>query len=250
MKRRTDFFLLAGLIGGIALCAPLMVEAGNGADPDFDVFGDCETEGSLQGSRVDDPLIGYNRAMFYVNDFLYLGVIEPVASAYTWAVPEAARVGIKRFFQNLGWPKRLINNCLQGKWRGAGTETERFLINTTVGILGFGDPALNSYGLEPAREDFGQTLAVYGIGDGSPVTLPLMGPSNARDAIGKIPDFFLSPISYFMPWVATLSVRAYEIENYNSLHIGEYRDMKEAALDPYIFFRDAYKQSRDKRIAE
>jgi len=244
-------FARGWLICLLVLFLPLSAAAEPEADSDFDLF---EEEVSVEETGGEepacDPLSGCNRVIFHVNDFLYLKVMEPVAQAYAWVVPEGARVGVKRFFKNLGWPQRVVNNCLQGKFSAAGTETKRFVINSTMGILGFWDPALTRYGLEPVQEDFGQTLAVYGLGDGPAIMLPLLGPSNLRDALCKIPDWFLDPLSYLDPWELRLGVRAYDVENNTSLRIGQYEDLKEAALDPYTFFRDAYKQSRDQRIGE
>jgi len=251
MKRRSEKITQGFLTGALALCLPFMGTADEGADMDFDLFGDeyAETD-AVEQEPVSDPLMGFNRAMFKANDFLYLRLVEPVASAYGFVTPEGARIGVKRFFKNLGWPQRVVNNCLQGKFGDAGTETKRFVINSTVGVLGFWDPALNRYGIEPVAEDFGQTLAAYGIGAGPPVTLPFFGPSSLRDAMAKIPDHFLNPVSYLDPWGLRAGVRVAEVENATSLRVGEYGEMKEAALDPYTFFRDAYKQNRDQRIGE
>ncbi len=221
------------------------------ADPDFELFGDeFAAAGAAADTPVYDPLIALNRAIFKVNDFVYLKVIEPVARGYASVTPEGARIGVRRFFNNLGWPVRVVNHCLQGRFRGAGTETKRFAINTTVGVLGFRDPALNRYNLEPIPADFGLTLASYGIGGGPAITLPLLGPSNLRDALSKFPDHFLNPVSYIDPWQASAGVRIYEVENGTSLRLGQYGELKEAALDPYVFFRDAYAQNRDKRIGD
>lgn len=251
MRKWPDKFLRGCLICALTLCLPFMVAVDANADDDFDMFEeDIAAEGMAEQEPVSDPLIGLNRTIFKINDFLYLRLMEPVAGAYGFVVPEGARIGVKRFFRNLGWPARVVNTCLQGKLGDAGTETKRFVINSTIGVLGFWDPALNRYGMEPALEDFGQTLAVYGIGDGPPVTLPFFGPSNLRDALGKIPDHFLNPVSYLDPWEISAGVRVVEVENETSLRIGEYGDLKEAALDPYTFFRDAYKQNRDQRIGE
>jgi phospholipid-binding lipoprotein MlaA len=251
MQKLSDFSVRVCLIGTLAFFPPFVSSADNITDPDFDLFGDeYASGGSATESRVCDPLIGCNRVVFKANDFLYLKVVEPAARAYEFVVPEGARIGVKRFFQNLGGPGRVVNSCLQCKFHDAGTETKRFVINSSMGVLGFGDPALKRYGLKPVPEDFGQTLAVYGIGDGPVLELPLLGPSNLRDALAKIPDYFLSPVSYLDPWEFRTGLRVYEIENNTSLQIGQYGELKEAALDPYTFFRDAYKQNRDKRIEE
>ncbi len=250
MQKRSELFVRGRLISTLLLCLPFMLPAED-AHADFDLFEDeFEKTETMETKPVSDPLIGLNRTIFTVNDFLYLRLMEPVARGYAWAAPEGARIGVKRFFKNLGWPQRVVNNCLQGNFAGAGTETKRFVINSTAGVLGLRDPALNRFSLEPVPGDFGQTLAAYGIGDGPPIMLPFFGPSNLRDALAKIPDHFLNPVSYLDPWELSAGVRAVEFENDTSLHLGEYEDMKEAALDPYIFFRNAYKQNRDQQTGE
>jgi phospholipid-binding lipoprotein MlaA len=144
---------------------------------------------------------------------------------------------------------------LQGKLERVGIETARFVVNTTIGLLGFFDPADAWWHLKPHEEDFGQTLGHYGLGDGFPLQLPLLGPSNARDTVGVVPDSFLSPIDWFYQGSAIinplfLGAFILEIVNKTSLNIGVYENFKKEALDPYTLMRDAYKQNRDARIKE
>ena len=103
------------------------------------------------------------------------------------------------FFENLTTPARFVNCLLQGKGPEADRELRRFGINTTAGVLGFGDPAYDRWGLKPAEEDLGQTLAVYGLGDGFYVVWPLFGPSTLRDSVGMVGDSFLNPVRYVEP---------------------------------------------------
>ena len=112
--------------------------------------------------EIPDPLIGLNRLFFQFNDKFYRFLWEPLANGYGTVVPKVARQGIRNFFSNLTTPIRLVNCLLQGKWDDAGNETARFLINTTAGVLGFGDPALEEYG-PPKDEDFGQTLGTLSL---------------------------------------------------------------------------------------
>ncbi len=199
---------------------------------------------------VSDPLIGYNRLMTQVNDKIYFWLLKPVAQGYRAVVPEGARLAVGRFFRNLLMPVRFANNLLQLKPKRAGTELARFLVNTTVGVLGFGDPAANRFGLQAYPEDFGQTLGHYGVGSGFHLVLPLLGPSNLRDTLGLIPDYFLDPVSYIEETDVQLAVRAYDRVNYTSLHIGEYESLKKDAVDLYTFLRDGYEQRRNKQIEE
>ena len=145
------------------------------ADEDFDLL---EEEIADQMVEIADPLEPFNRTMYGLNDILYFWVVKPVGEVYTDVAPEPVRIGISNFFQNLTTPVRFVNCLLQGKGDTAGTEFNRFVINTTAGVLGFGDPARDQHGLEPAEEDMGQTLAVFGFDNGFYIVWPLLGPSN------------------------------------------------------------------------
>jgi phospholipid-binding lipoprotein MlaA len=216
-------------------------------DDDFDFL---EEEYAEQMVEIPDPLEPVNRVMFHINDTLYFWVVKPGCEVYACVVPEPARVGIYNFFSNLTTPARVINCLLQGKGEGAGIELRRFAINTTCGILGFGDPALDQYGLEPVQEDLGQTLAVYGLGDGFYLVLPLLGPSSARDSVGRLGDWFLNPVSYVDPKEAAYGITAVRHMNSSSLRLGEYESFKSMTIEPYIALRESYIQYRAKQIQE
>lgn len=201
------------------------------------------------GSRFD-PLSGYNRVMTVVNDKVYFWLLRPVAKGYGAVVPEGARLAVGRFFSNLLMPVRFVNNLLQFKLKQAGTELARFGINTTIGVLGFGDPATNHFGLKTYPEDFGQTLGFYGVGSGFHIVLPLLGPSNLRDTISLVPDHYLDPVNYLDGFETRLAVRVYDRVNYTSLHLGEYESLKKDAIDLYPFLRDSYEQRRLKLIED
>jgi len=214
-------------------------------DEDFDLL---EEQLDEQTVEIADPLEPFNRLMYGVNDILYFWVAEPVAKTYEGVIPKPVRIGIRNFFNNLTTPVRLVNCLLQGKGEEAGTELDRFLINTTAGVLGFGDPALDKHGIEPAAEDLGQTLAVHGLDNGFYLVLPLLGPSTLRDAAGRVGDLFLNPVFYVEPTEAALGISAGGYVNEGSFYIGEYEAFKSAAIDPYIAMRNAYIQYRNKQI--
>ncbi len=211
-----------------------------------------DEEGEFE--EIPDPLMGLNWMFFQFNDKFYLYLWEPLAKGYGYVVPEVARKGVRNFFSNLYTPIRLVNCLLQGKWSDAGNETVRFLVNTTAGVLGFGDPALEKYG-PPKDEDFGQTLGYWGFNDGFFLTLPFIGPSSLRDGIGLYADGYLNPVSYLdgkpyeTKWYK-IAIRAYEKFNATSFQIGEYEKLKGMALDPYVAIRNIYFQNRQKKIAE
>lgn len=217
------------------------------ANDEFDFLEDELTE---QMVKIADPLESWNRLMFHVNDGLYFWVVKPVAQVYTDVAPEPVRIGISNFFQNLTTPIRFVNCLLQGKGDSAGTEFNRFVINTTAGVLGFGDPARDKHGLEPAEEDLGQTLAVAGFDNGFYIVWPLLGPSTARDSVGKVGDMFLNPIFYVEHTETAISISAVKFTNESSFHIGEYEVFKSESLDPYVAMRDIYIQYRNKKIQE
>jgi len=221
---------------------------------DFDLLEDdfalLEDDFAEQTVKLADPLEPFNRTMFNINDTLYFWVVKPVSHVYYRVIPSPARLGIRNFFNNLTTPARFVNCLLQGKGEGAGTELRRFTINTTIGILGFGDPALDQYGLEPVQEDSGQTLAVYGFGDGFYLVLHLLGPSTARDSVGKIGDWFLNPVSYVEPTEAAIGISAVRYTNESSFYIGEYESFKSMTIEPYVGMREAYIQYRRKQIKE
>ena len=248
--------ILAGTISGCAVtennASSMQVSsmdnsAGAANNNDFDLL---EEDFAEQTLKVADPLEPFNRTMYHVNDTLYFWVVKPVSQAYTGVIPEPARIGIHNFFNNISTPVRFVNCLLQGKGEGAGTELRRFAINTTCGILGFGDPALDQYGLEPVREDLGQTLAVYGLGDGFYIVWPLLGPSTVRDSVGKIGDWFLYPVSYVEPKEAAIGISAVRYTNESSFYLGEYEAFKSMTIEPYVGMREAYIQYRHRQIQE
>ncbi len=216
-------------------------------DEDFDFL---EDELDEQIVELADPLEPLNRLMFNVNDTLYFWVFKPCAQTYKAVVPEPARIGVHNFFHNLTTPVRYVNCLLQGKGDSADTELRRFLVNTTVGVLGFGDPARDQYGLEPTQEDLGQTLAIHGLGNGFYIVWPLLGPSTVRDSLGMVGDVYLNPVRYVEPWETSIYISAEKGINEGSFHIGEYEDFKAASLEPYVAMREAYIQYRNKKIQE
>jgi phospholipid-binding lipoprotein MlaA len=221
-----------------------------------DPFGDdpfADEDENDQGPEyqdVADPLSGFNRIMFQVNDKLYFWVLKPVARGYRAVTPSLFRIGMKNFFYNLLGPLRFVNCLLQGKGQAADAEAVRFVMNSTVGVLGFGNPAKNYPELASSEEDFGQTFGRWGIGDGFYIVWPVIGPSTLRDSVGLVGDWALNPNSYVEPLEASLAIWAYNKVNTVSFHIGDYESLKEASIDPYEAFRNAYIQYRKNQIAK
>jgi phospholipid-binding lipoprotein MlaA len=198
---------------------------------------------------IADPLEPFNRAMFHFNDKLYFLVFKPVAQGYKWLVHEDVRVVVRNFFSNAAFPVRFANCLLQANIKGAAGEVGRFLLNTLVGFGGLFDPASDKeINLAKHDEDFGQTLGVYGIGQGFYITWPIFGPSSPRDTIGMAGDGFLSPFSWVDPWYTSAAAKGYEKINDTSFSIGDYEALKQAAIDPYVALRDAYVQYRSNKV--
>lgn len=202
-------------------------------------------------ARAGDPLEPFNRVMYAVNDKLYFWVLKPTAKGYTRVVPESPRRGIRNAFANIATPIRLVNCALQGDMQGTGTEIARFVVNTTLGGLGFSDPAEEKFGILPRDEDTGQTLGAYGVARGPYLMLPVFGPLTLRDGVGKVGDWFLDPINWLdLETLEDIAISGEEIINNTSLSLGRYEKLKAAAVDPYTAIRSAYLKQRKMAIKD
>jgi len=198
---------------------------------------------------VPDPMESLNRGFFKFNDKLYFWFLKPVSQVYGTVIPQGLRIAIRHAFHNIAFPIRFVNCALQGKGKAMGTETARFVINSTLGLGGLVDFAGREYKLYPKDEDFGQTLGVWGMKPVAHTHLPLLGPSNLRDSIGLVGDYFLNPIYWLSPnWYKSTGIKTGKEVNATSLRIGEYEDFKKSAIDPYVSMRDAYHQYRVEEI--
>jgi phospholipid-binding lipoprotein MlaA len=233
------------------------VKSGEAADGSMEEATE-EEEIEAETETIPDPLKPFNHLMFRFNDKLYFYLLKPIARGYRAILPEKARLSIRNALSNISTPVRFVNCTLQGKLKSAGTELARFIVNTTWGALGFFDPARNYLHLEKAPEDFGQTLGKYGIKEGFYIVWPFFGPSNVRDTIGMIGDFFADPLSYVNPHrdlgfvevntnYSTIGISADKL-NKTSLTLGAYEEFKDSAIDPYVSMRSAYFEYRRNQI--
>jgi len=212
----------------------------------------------MEIEEIYDPFAGYNRMMTTFNDNLYEYVISPTAKGYRAITHKQVRDSVDNFFNNLLFPIRFVNNILQGKFKNASEETGRFIINSTIGILGLFDPAKTQFGLEQHDEDFGQTLGYYGVGAGPHIVLPFFGPSNLRDMVSIYPDSVINPIDstdgidYKITdeYGESLVLKAYKEVNKVAIGDDEYQMLKKDAIDLYPYLRDVYEQYREKQIKE
>jgi phospholipid-binding lipoprotein MlaA len=200
---------------------------------------------------ISDPLEPINRAFFVFNDKLYFWFLKPVAKGYSVIAPIPVRSGIKNFFSNLGFPIRFVNCLLQAKFSGAGYEFERFFINSTLGLAGFIDMADKEFGVKAFDEDFGQTLGVYGLGQGFYINWPFFGPSSVLETFGMAGDYFLDPTyNLDLKFRESVALKGYKAVNSTSLGDFYPEDLKKSALDPYVAFRDFYIRYRQNKIKE
>ncbi|MBI4195175.1 MAG: VacJ family lipoprotein, partial [Betaproteobacteria bacterium] len=191
------------------------------------LLGGCATTGNPR-----DPLEPMNRAIYSFNDGVDKAILKPVAEAYRAVLPSFVRTGVSNLFANINDVLIAVNNLLQGKLVDATSDAGRIAVNTTVGILGVFDVA-TEFGMEKHNEDFGQTLGYWGMGDGPFLMLPLLGPSNLRDTVGRVADFKLDPITHVDPsrdrnilWGSGVVSQRAELLDTSKI-------LETAALDPY-----------------
>ncbi|MFO0699639.1 MAG: VacJ family lipoprotein [Nitrospira sp.] len=235
-------------------------------DEPFDPFAKPEE----QGIEEYDPWESLNTKFFEFNRQLDRWILKPVAKGYNVVVPNIVQVGVSNVFYNSRVTPRLLNNLFQGKFKGAGIEAGRFLINTTVGIGGFFDVA-QRFNLTTPEEDTGQTLGFYGVKPGPYLMVPLLGPYTVRDLIGYGGDIALNPIYWLIipamhnidaiptvvdvneqaaTYAISIAARATEIVNDRSLNLEKFEGVEESTLDLYAAVRNAYLQKRARAIRE
>ena len=200
-------------------------------------------------THIADPFELVNRAMFTFNDELFRVVVDPVVKGYKFALPVEYRSAVRNFFHNLYTPVRFVAAILQGNIDKAGREMARFMVNSTVGILGFADAAKDLMDIQaPADEDLGQTLASWGIGQGFYIVWPFLGPSSLRDTAAFAGDLILYPLWDMAPFYTALGIRTYQYLNDASFSIDDYWTLRKGALDPYVALRDAFVQLRNRDV--
>lgn len=198
-------------------------------------------------SGVKDPFESVNRASFGLNTVLFEHVIYPTMKGYRWLIPELGREHIANFHDNLIYPVRLVNNSLQWQWHESWIETKRFGINTTVGLLGFNDPATTNYALRPSNEDLGQTFGKWGWDSQAYLFIPVLGPSSERDALGMVGDSFLKPTSYLdSPY--NFLVEGFLTFNDMTAHADTINDALVQNYDPYQLTRLLYGVGREAEV--
>lgn len=197
-----------------------------------------------------DPWMPFNEGIFTFNRQVDRFVLKPMATAWDTVLPDEVQRSLKNAFDNLGMPRRLVNNLLQGKGGGAVRELGRFLINSTLGVAGLFDVARSAFALPPSDEDTGQTLGAWGIAPGPYLILPVLPPLTVRDGIGAAVDLALDPLNYVLPFAALVGMTAGKAVNDRSLALELFQSVEEGVVDLYSGVRNAYLQRRQKQIRE
>ena len=197
-----------------------------------------------------DPWESFNEKMFNFNYKLDRYVIKPVAKIYNEIVLDGEKQAIHNAYDNVAMPRRFINSLLQGKFKGAGRELARFLINSTLGVGGLADVAKYQFHLERSDEDTGQTFGYYGVGPGPYLVLPFSSPLTVRDAIGYVFDLAMDPLTYVLTVIPSVGKKTEDIINDRAINLDTFQSVEEATLDLYSAVRNAYLTRRKQQIAE
>ncbi len=227
----------------------ILVASATPGEPDSDKVPPESDAEEKPVAVVADPFEPLGRLAFQVNDKLYFWALKPIAQAYRAVVPEPLRIGVRNFFSNLTAPVRIGNCLLQARFRCVGTETAGFLLNSTVGLAGFLNAARDAK-LPKEFADFGQTLGVWGFTPGFYIHWLYFGPSSLRETFGYLGDLGLDPRTYLLKEPVFIVLQPVELVTNMSFRIGEYEDLKEAALDPYVALKDAYLQYRENKVKQ
>jgi len=230
--------------GALALALSLIAGCADLPDPD-------DAEAVAEYEEVNDPGEPTMRAIFSFNRVIDKVILKPSAEVLR-ETPASFQRGVHNFLNNLHSPVIFFNDILQGEFERAGTTLARFLVNSTIGILGFMDQA-KEMGLEFHNEDFGQTLAVWNIPEGPYLMLPVFGPSNPRDTVGLVVDFLLDPFNWLASntdndW-ATWARAGVRGVDQRARHFDALEDLEKSSLDFYAAIRSLYRQHREDEIS-
>ena len=202
---------------------------------------------SVSAPDERDPWESFNRSVYAFNDGFDRAIARPVAETYRDYLPNFVQTGVANFFSNLDDILVIVNDLLQLKFKQAIQDLGRFVWNTTAGLFGLIDVATH-LDLPKNNEDFGQTLAVWGVGDGPYLVLPLLGPSNVRDTAGLVGDWYVDPLINVRDQETRWGLIALRAVDKRASLLEATRIMEKSGIDPYVFMRNAYFQLRENQI--
>ncbi|MBN8548961.1 MAG: VacJ family lipoprotein [Deltaproteobacteria bacterium] len=211
----------------------------------------CAPHGPPKPQPVQDPWEGMNRKIFWFNDKADTYFLAPVARGYEYITPKPVENSIRNFFSNLRFPVHFVSELIQFKFSDAAEQAGRFIVNTTIGVVGLFDPATDM-GLHGTQDDIGVAFGYHGVPEGPYLVLPFLGPSNVRDAIGRIGNLLLDPLFFASrigetsdgkDWVLT-GLYALDIVDTRASLLEAVKTAKESSLDYYLFAQSAYHQYR------
>lgn len=203
----------------------------------------CLSGSAIAGDNPNDPAEGWNRAMFTVNEGLDTVIAKPLAKGYDYVAPTPVKAVVGNFFSNIADVMIGVNNLLQGKPSEAFNDWGRVLVNTTVGIVGAFDVA-SEMGLDKHYEDFGQTMGVWGVGEGAYLFWPVIGPRTVRDTAGFVVDAYTDPLAYTYPVDVRNTLIGIRYIDSRAALLPTDKIIEEGATDKYAYIRDAYLQHR------
>jgi len=212
-----------------------------------------DPEALAEYRATNDPLEPFNRAMYATHTAIDTVALRPVARGYRTVLPQPVRTGVRNALHNIRTPIVLLNDMLQGQPRRAGDTLGRFVLNTTLGLGGFFDVANDHFGVPFHNEDFGQTLASWGVGSGPYLFVPILGPSSTRDLAGTAIDLASHPMTWFGQGLAvdiiSGTTAGLTVVDLREFYLDTLDEVSRTSLDPYATIRSASRQSRAAAIA-
>lgn len=202
-----------------------------------------DAEATAAFRKINDPLEPLNRAILEFNLVLDKAILKPVAYVYRQCVPAPLRDNVHNFLSNLGSPVTFANDLMQGELDRAGTVMARFAMNSSLGVFGINDVAAK-FGLPGHEEDFGQTLAIWSVGPGPYLMLPILGPTNLRDGVGISVDSLIDPFPHLASEVFGLGAATGRAVDSRARHYDQFNELEERSLDFYAAVRSLYRQRR------
>ena len=223
------------------------------ADAAYDpLFDDGWPEDDTSAEEIPDPWEPVNRRTHQFNKEMDTWFLRPVTNVYGQSLPKQVKLSVMNFFENLGEPATFLNDLMQREWDDAAITFSRFLVNTTIGVAGFFDPARVIFDMDGHNSDFGQTLALAGVPTGPYVVLPLMGPNNLRDSTGLIVDLFIRPTFWLLGPTEYIVYTTFQGTGHGialrERHARNMSALEGSSIDYYTSLRNAYGQGRESAI--